>query len=54
MSIKTIFEFVHRNASYNEMSEMRKFTLKERLICNNKIRLIRGKDRGDRSKAESY
>jgi len=31
-SIKTIsFEFVHRNASYNEMSEMRKFTIKRKI-----------------------
>lgn len=47
-------EFMCRNASYNEMSKMRKFNIKARLICDNKIKVIRGKDRGDRSKAVSY
>lgn len=47
-------ELMRRNASYNEVSEMCKFTIKGRLICDNKIKVIRGKDRGDRSKAESY
>lgn len=47
-------EFVRRNANYNKMSETRKFTIKGRLIYDKMIKVIRGKDRGDRSKAESY
>lgn len=47
-------EFVRRNANYNKMNETRKFTIKGRSIYDNKIKVIRGKDRGDRSKAESY
>lgn len=47
-------EFVRRNANYNKMNETRKFTIKGRSIYDNKIKVIRGKDGGDRSKAESY